>query len=194
MRGRGLRAKYLLLCCCTSWFPLIWYAKWPCSEKVEFWPFDPNPWVKGVPRGGGGGGTLIFSHILGPGYFLGFKILNFNIFGGFWEKCIFWGGGGVEDFVDIFGGHHKIGLVWGSFLCISGYFLKSRYRIGIYFLVAKFQIFFWVLEIPDNFLGWTVDAGSEPRYTEKNWVHPAWGVFGLQAQYLRPCCWIRDFL
>ena len=21
-----------------SWFPLIWYAKWPCSDKVEFWP------------------------------------------------------------------------------------------------------------------------------------------------------------
>ena len=34
-----------------SWFPLIWYATWPCSEIVEFWPFDPR--VRGM--GGGGG-------------------------------------------------------------------------------------------------------------------------------------------
>ena len=33
--------------------------------------------------GGGGGGTLIFSHIRRLGPFFGFKILNFNIFGGF---------------------------------------------------------------------------------------------------------------
>ena len=25
-----------------SSFPLIWYAIWPCSEKDEFWPFDPT--------------------------------------------------------------------------------------------------------------------------------------------------------
>ena len=24
-----------------SWFQLIWYATWPWSETVEFWPFDP---------------------------------------------------------------------------------------------------------------------------------------------------------
>ena len=24
-----------------SWFPLIWYAIWHCSEKDEFWPIDP---------------------------------------------------------------------------------------------------------------------------------------------------------
>ena len=34
-------------------------------------------------RGGGGGGTLIFSHIRRLGLFWGFKILNFNIFWGF---------------------------------------------------------------------------------------------------------------
>ena len=45
------------------------------------------------------GGTLIFSHIRRLGLFFGFKILNFNIFLGY------------EDFVDIFCGHHKIGLV-----------------------------------------------------------------------------------
>ena len=35
---------------------------------------------------GGGGGTLIFSYIRRLGSFFGFKILNFNIFGGFSEK------------------------------------------------------------------------------------------------------------
>ena len=58
--------------------------------------------------GGGGGGTLIFSHIRRLGLFLGFKTLNFNIFGGFQKNENFLG---YEDFVDIFGGHHKIGLV-----------------------------------------------------------------------------------
>ena len=45
------------------------------------------------------GGTLIFSHICSLGYFLGFKILNFNILGGFQKNEYFWG---HEDFVDIF--------------------------------------------------------------------------------------------
>ena len=37
-----------------------------------------------------------------------------------------------------FGGHHKIGLVLGSFLCnLGSFFLRSRYRIGIFFWVAK---------------------------------------------------------
>ena len=31
--------------------------------------------------------------------------------------------------------------------------LRSLYRMGIFFWVAKFQIFFGVLEIPDDFLG-----------------------------------------
>ena len=38
---------------------------------------------------------------MGTGHFGGFKILNFNIFGGFQIN---------KDFVDIFWGHHKIGL------------------------------------------------------------------------------------
>ena len=53
------------------------------------------------------GGTLIFSYIRRLGSFLGFKILNFNIFffffggggGGGSENLIFLG---YEDFVDIF--------------------------------------------------------------------------------------------
>ena len=43
------------------------------------------------PGGGGGGGTLIFSHIRRLGLYLGFIILNFNIFGGFQKNEYFWG-------------------------------------------------------------------------------------------------------
>ena len=60
----------------------------------------------------GGGGTLIS---VGSDHFWGFKILNFNIY--------FWGGveagskneyfAGYENFVNIFGGNHKTGLVLG---------------------------------------------------------------------------------
>ena len=48
---------------------------------------------------GGGGGWLRFSYIyVGWDHFWGFKILNFNIFGGFQKYHYFWG---YEDFVDI---------------------------------------------------------------------------------------------
>ena len=59
---------------------------------------------------GGGGGTLIFSHIRRLGLFFRFKILNFNIFWGF-EKNEYLGGGGMKILWKFFGGHHKIGLV-----------------------------------------------------------------------------------
>ena len=49
-----------------------------------------------TPRGGD---TLIFSYILRFGSVFGFKILNFNIFGGFQKNTYFWG---YEDFVDSF--------------------------------------------------------------------------------------------
>ena len=61
------------------------------------------------PRGGGGG-TLIFSYIRRLGSFLGFKNLNFNIFGVFRKSEYFWG---YEDFMDIFWGHRTIGLYLG---------------------------------------------------------------------------------
>ena len=48
---------------------------------------------------GGEGGGLRFSYIyVGWDHFWGFKILNFNIFGGFQKYHYFWG---YEDFVDI---------------------------------------------------------------------------------------------
>ena len=53
------------------------------------------------------GGTLIFSYIRRLGSFLGFKILNFNIFWGFLKYEYFWG---VKILWIFFGGHYKIGL------------------------------------------------------------------------------------
>ena len=67
-----------------------------CQTNRDAWNFKKN-----------GGGTLIFSYIGWPGLFFGFKILNFNIFGGIQKAEYFMG---FEDFVDIFWDHHKIGL------------------------------------------------------------------------------------
>ena len=43
--------------------------------------------------------------------------------------------------MDFVWGSHVTELFWGSFIYISGAFLRSRYRIGIFLGVAKFQIF-----------------------------------------------------
>ena len=40
------------------------------------------------------------------------------------------------------------------------------------FAWQKFQIFFWVLDIPDIFWRQTVDAGPNPTYVEKVRVTP----------------------
>ena len=57
------------------------------------------------------GGTLILSYIRRLGSFFGFKILNFNIFGGFQKNEYFWG---YENLWIYFWGHPKIGLALGS--------------------------------------------------------------------------------
>ena len=45
--------------------------------------------------------------------------------------------------MDIFWGHHKIGLYFGViFVPFRVFFLSSRYRTGIFFGLLKFQIFF----------------------------------------------------
>ena len=44
-----------------------------------------------IPKGGGGGGTLIFSNIRRLGPFFWLKILNFNIFLGFQKNEYFFG-------------------------------------------------------------------------------------------------------
>ena len=65
------------------------------------------------------GGVLRYFHTyVGSGHFLGFKILNFNIFfgGGGGSEFFFLGGGVYEDFVDNFCG------VITNWTIFSGYF------------------------------------------------------------------------
>ena len=64
-----------------SWFHLIWYATWPCSEKVELWPFDSTP---GFGVGGCRHNTCYhFSAFVIPSN----MICNMTIF---WKKVEFW--------------------------------------------------------------------------------------------------------
>ena len=86
-----------------------------------------------------GGGTLIFSYIRRLGSFFWVQIFVFQYFFRVFRKINIFGG--YDDFVDIFGGHHKIGLY---FVVISMHLGSwSRYRIwDIFFGLPKFQIFF----------------------------------------------------
>ena len=71
---------------------------------------------------------LGYEDFVGSGHFLGFKILNFNIFGVFRKMNIFWG---YEDFVDIFwGSSRNWTILRGHFYAFQGLFLRSRYRMG----------------------------------------------------------------
>ena len=56
-----------------------------------------------------GWGVLSFHTYVGSGHFFGFKILNFNILGGFQKNEYFWS----MKILYIFWGHHKIGLYLG---------------------------------------------------------------------------------
>ena len=89
----------------------------------------------------GGGGTLIFSYIRRLRLFFGVQDSEFQYFFGFSEKMNIFGGMKISWI--FFGGHHKIGLILGSFQCILGSFLRSRYRIGIFLGVAKILNIFW---------------------------------------------------
>ena len=88
---------------------------------------------------GGGGYSDIFIHTYGLDCFF---IQSFEIqyFWGVQKNTWFWG---YEEVVDILGDHYIIGLIWGSFLYILGFFLKARHRMGTFLGVKKFQIFIW---------------------------------------------------
>ena len=86
-----------------------------------------------MPHERGGGGLKVL-YIRRLGLFFEFKILNFNIFWGFQKNEYFLG---YEDFVDIFWGHHKIGLYLGIISMQIRVFLRARNRIGGIFWVAK---------------------------------------------------------
>ena len=96
------------------------------ANKYKFYTLTIFP--EATPREGWG--TLICSYIrrLGP-FFLCFKILNFNIFGGFQKKNFFWD---MKILLISILGHHKIGLDLGVISMHSRFFyLRSRYRIRV---------------------------------------------------------------
>ena len=80
---------------------------------------------------GGGYSDMFILAYIGSGHFLGFKILNLTIFGGFPKSEYFWG---HEVFVDIFWVITKLDYIYGSLLCILGSFLKVKVQKGGYFL------------------------------------------------------------
>ena len=58
-----------------------------------------------------GGGVLLYFHTnVGSGHFFCIQNFEFHSFLGFQKNKYFWG---YEDFVDIFWGHHIIGLYFG---------------------------------------------------------------------------------
>ena len=100
---------------------------------------------------GAGGATLIFSYMRRLGSFFfwggggGFKVLNFNILGGFQKNEYVLG---FENFVDIFWGSSQNWTKFrGHFYAFYGLFLWPRYRMGdIFGGLLKFQIFFGCLK------------------------------------------------
>ena len=75
---------------------------------------------------------------MGSGHFLGFKILNFNLFGGFQKNEYF---GGIQILGILFLGHHKIGLYLGVISMHLGSFLKVKVQNGGIFLGLRIYIF-----------------------------------------------------
>ena len=97
------------------------------------------------------GGTLIFSHVRRLGLFFGFKILNFNNYWVFRKMNIFLD---MKILWIFFGGSSQ---KWASLGVISMHFrvffkVKGT-ELGYLLGLLRFQIFFWVLDIPDIFWG-----------------------------------------
>ena len=67
----------------------------------------------------------------------------------------------------------KLVYIKGLFLCILGFLIKAIVQNGdIFSGCQNFKYFFGVLEIPDIFWGWRVDAGPQPMSEEKLRVSP----------------------
>ena len=100
----------------------------------------------------GGGGVLWYFHTyVGSGYFFGFKILNFNIFGVFRKMNIFLD---MKILRIFFGGSSQN---WASLRVISVHFrvffkVKGT-ELGYFFGLLKFQILFWDAWYSWYFLG-----------------------------------------
>ena len=90
--------------------------------------------------GGGGGGTLILSCIHRFGTFFGLKLLNLNIFRVFRTMNIF---GGFQNNEYFWGSSQNLAIFRGHSYAFWGLFLRSRFRMGDVFSVAKISNIFW---------------------------------------------------
>ena len=59
---------------------------------------------------------------------------------GFLRKMFFWG---FDEIVDFFWVITKLVYLGGHFYTFKGFFLRSRYRIGIFLGLLNFKYFFW---------------------------------------------------
>ena len=91
--------------------------------------------------------------------------MNFNIFFGFQKNKYFLG---YEDFVDILGSSQNWTIFRGHFYALLGLFLRSRYRIGNIFWVAKISnIFSGCLKFLSFFLSIYTGSLIHEHYTRE---------------------------
>ena len=87
---------------------------------------------------------------------MGYRHLNFSIFGGFKKRNFL----GYDEIVDIFWVVTTGLFLWGGggghlyyIYTFKGFFLRSKFRIGI-FLGVLYDKYFWGMpDVPDIFLG-----------------------------------------
>ena len=98
-----------------------------------------------------GGYSDIFIHTWARVIFLGFKFLNFNIFGGFQKNEYFLG---YEIFVDIFLGSSQNWTSFRGYFYVFWGFSQGKYTKSGYSMGCKYyKYFIGVLEISDIFWG-----------------------------------------
>ena len=86
---------------------------------------------------------------MSSGHFLGYKILNFNVFWGFRKMNIFW----VSRFCGYIFGHYNIGIYLGVISMHFRVFFKVKIQNGEYFFSCKNFKYLGVFEIPNIFWG-----------------------------------------
>ena len=168
-------------CCCISWFPLIWYATWPCSEKLNFDILTPRV------RGWGGGGVCVlpccyisWSHLIRYATWPCSEKVEFWL--GSWGK----GEGACGQNICY---HIAAFLIPFNFICNMTIFWKWNFHLwpqaqGQRVGVCRNRLWFLLI--------WYASWQYSEKLTFDLWT-PSQGS-GMQAKHLLPCCCIRDSL
>ena len=108
-----------------------------CSNKLKRILWKANSFLPQNGEGAKPWGVLWYFHTYaGSGHFLGFEILNFNIFLGFQRKK----NTGMKLLWIFWGSSQNWSLCRVYFYAFLGLFLRSLYRMGIFRGLLKFQI------------------------------------------------------